>query len=82
MKEYYFFFNFRNLTSKSVLIHKASCGHCKDGLGKHGSLSNENGFWAGPFGTVDSANTALIKLQKLITTQFTYQTCGCILQES
>jgi hypothetical protein len=82
MKGYYFYFNFPNLASKTIFIHNSTCGNCKGGLGKLGSLSNEKGFWAGPFGTVDAAKTALIKLQKLIPAQFTYKTCRCILKES
>lgn len=42
---YYFYLNFPNYKTNSIMIHHQDCGDCKSGHGKLGSLSNKNGFW-------------------------------------
>jgi hypothetical protein len=75
---YYFYVNFPNFASKTILIHKGTCGHCNQGLGKNGIGSNERGFWAGPFGQYDNARAALTNLfDKFINPPQTGD-CNCI----
>lgn len=73
---YYFYFNFPNYKSKSIIIHDGNCGDCNSSQGKLGSLSNSNGFWAGPFKTVIEVELALNKLLKLVEHKFNYEKCS------
>jgi hypothetical protein len=61
------------------MIHHQDCGDCKSGHGKLGSLSNKNGFWAGPFNSIGDTEDALNKLMNLVEHKFTFKTCSrCI----
>ena len=61
------------------MIHHQDCGDCKSGHGKLGSLSNDNGFWAGPFNCIKDTEDALNKLNHLVENKFTFKTCSrCI----
>ena len=46
--QYYIYRNW--VAEKKAMIHRADCGHCKDGKGCHRHLKgNKNGEWSGPF---------------------------------
>jgi hypothetical protein len=76
---YYFYLNFPNYKKNSIMIHYQDCGDCKSGHGKLGSLSNKNGFWAGPFNSIRDTEDALNKLMNLVEYKFTFKTCSrCI----
>ena len=72
---YYFYLNFPNYKSKNIMIHSSECGDCKSGIGKRGSLSNEKGFWAGPFETYLNAELCLEELLKKVNVKFAYAKC-------
>ena len=74
---YYFYLNFPNYKTKSIMIHHQDCGHCRSGHGKLSSLSNKNGFWAGPFNAIEDTEDSLEKLMKLVVNKFTYTICRC-----
>jgi predicted nucleic-acid-binding Zn-ribbon protein len=57
------------------MIHHQDCGDCKSGHGKRDSLSNKNGFWAGPFNTINDTEDSLNKLLNLVEDKFTFRTC-------
>jgi hypothetical protein len=76
---YYFYLNFPNYKTKAINIHHESCGDCKSGHGKKDSLSNKNGFWAGPFYSICDAEDSLNKLLSLVEFKFTFKKCSrCI----
>ncbi len=72
---YYFYLNFPNYKTNSIRIHHQDCGDCKSGQGKLGSLSNKNGFWAGPFNTIEDTEDSLNKLLNLVEYKFSYRKC-------
>ena len=78
---YYFYVNFPTLNTKIILIHKGTCGNCKNGLGKHEKGSNEKGFWAGPFGQYDNARAALTNLVGKFVNPPQTGDCNCIHQD-
>lgn len=78
---YYFYFNFPNYKSKNIIIHDENCGDCKSGHGKLGSLSNSNGFWAGPFKTVEDVELALGRLLNIVDDEFKYKRCSRCLKK-
>ena len=71
---YYFYLNFPNYKSKSIKIHHSTCGDCKSGQGKI-SISNEKGFWAGPFSKIEDIENSLKELQKIVKSQFMFEKC-------
>lgn len=76
---YYFYLNYPNYKTNPIIIHHQDCGDCKSGHGKLGSLSNKNGFWAGPFKTVKNTEDSLNRLLHLVVDKFTFRTCSrCI----
>ena len=58
------------------MIHHQDCGDCNSGHGKLNTLSNINGFWAGPFNTIKDTEDSLIKLLNLVEYKFTFKTCS------
>jgi hypothetical protein len=38
-----------------AVIHRGSCGHCKDGAGRAGSHDPRDARWHGPFKTLEEA---------------------------
>lgn len=48
---------YENWTAENkAVIHRASCGHCKDGKGCHPKpLGNKNGQWLGPRNSLAAA---------------------------
>lgn len=67
---YYFYLNFPNLKTNKIMIHHQDCGDCQSGHGKLGSLSNKNGFWAGPFNTIVDTEDSLNKLLNLVVDKY------------
>jgi len=61
---YFFYVNFPNFKDRTILIHKANCGHCQNGIGMKVLGSNERGFWAGPFKELNQAEESLNNLIK------------------
>ena len=55
MVERYWIYDDR--TASRGTLHRASCGHCKDGLGRLGRRGRRKmgGRWIGPFDDYDSA---------------------------
>ena len=54
------FWVYENWTAEQkAVIHKGSCGYCKEGRGCHEhKLANRNGKWHGPFYSLEEAKNA------------------------
>lgn len=54
------FWGYENWTAEQkAVIHKGSCGHCKEGRGCHQNILGEkNGRWLGPYSTLADAQSA------------------------
>ena len=44
-----------NKSDKRVRLHKSTCGHCKDGVGKHGHQNPKNCWWKDCFDSWEDA---------------------------
>ena len=51
------YYVYENWTAENkAMIHKNTCGFCKDGRGCHKNpLGNRNGRWHGPFDSLEEA---------------------------
>lgn len=51
------FYVYENWTAEhKAVIHKGTCGYCKEGKGCHKNpLGNKNGKWHGPFDSLEEA---------------------------
>ncbi len=60
------YYVYENWTAEQkAVIHKGSCGYCKDGKGCHENpLGNRNGMWHGPFESPDAAEAAAIRTNR------------------
>jgi len=60
------YYVYENWTAeRKAVIHRGSCGHCKDGQGCHDNpLGNRNGQWHGPFRLVQEAERAAERTDK------------------
>ena len=57
---YYVYENW--IAEKKAVIHKGSCGNCKDGMGCHENpLGNKNGKWSSPFKSIEEAQRFAIE---------------------
>lgn len=72
---YYFYLNFPTYKTHVIKIHRQNCRDCNSGQGKRNSLSNKNGFWAGPFKTINDTEDSLNELLNLVENKFTFSTC-------
>jgi hypothetical protein len=54
------YYVYENWTAeRKAVIHRGSCGHCKEGQGCHDNpLGNRNGQWHGRFRSVQEAERA------------------------
>lgn len=73
---YHFYLNFPNYKTKNIKIHHQDCNDCNLGHGKQNSLSNINGFWAGPFNTIKDAEDSLNRLLNLVSNKFKFNICS------
>ncbi len=63
---FYFYINFPTIRTHVIKIHTGECGRCNNGLGMHRDSPNStNGVWVGPFGTIETAETNLVRLKNL-----------------
>jgi len=60
------YYVYENWTAeRKAVIHRGSCGHCKDGQGcHHNPLGSTNGQWHGPFRSVQEAEHAAVRTGK------------------
>ena len=56
MEEFYIYENWQAGPHKAI-IHRGSCGHCKDGHGSAGGSDPKHGKWHGPYATLHIAQS-------------------------
>jgi hypothetical protein len=61
---FYIYENWRAADHKEI-IHRASCGDCKNGRGKGGGTNPTNGHWHGPYPTLHQAEAASASLHNV-----------------
>jgi hypothetical protein len=62
---FYVYENWQAGPHKAV-IHRGSCGHCKEGHGKVGGYDPEHAHWHGPFSTIEEARDASDALRDVV----------------
>lgn len=67
------FYIYYNWHIKRGAIHRAECGNCKDGKGKHVNASAAYGAWHGPY---TSGLTAVVEAHKLNPNIHFCRQCG------
>ncbi|MCK9583235.1 MAG: hypothetical protein M0Q46_06465 [Endomicrobiales bacterium] len=64
---YYIYENW--VAEKKAVIHKGSCGYCKEGNGCHANpLGNKNGQWSGPYSSFKIAQNKAIETGRPVKT--------------
>ena len=60
------FYVYENWTAEQkAVIHRGSCGNCKEGEGCHENpLGNRNGRWHGPFESLEAAEAAAMRTNR------------------
>ncbi len=46
---------YENWKAPRARVHRATCGHCNNGEGKHEGAGDLNGHWIGPFSSAVEA---------------------------
>ncbi len=62
------YYVYENWTAEhKAVIHRATCGYCKEGQGCHKNpLGERNGRWLGPFRTLDEADRAATATRRFV----------------
>ena len=59
----YYIYNNWQANKDSFIIHKANCGDCQNGKGKHDKKEyGNNGVWIGPFKEIEYANAYINRI--------------------
>lgn len=65
MENFHIYENWQAGPHKAI-IHRGSCGHCKDGHGSMGGSHPKHGRWLGPFPTLDAAENVSEGLPEVV----------------
>lgn len=65
MENFYIYENWQAGPRKAI-IHRGSCGDCKDGLGKAGGSDPRHAIWHGPYDTLALAENISAGLPRIL----------------